>query len=53
MSVSPNIRITSGNEAKAEDIKKMVERAVRDMMGDIREEMTKKLSRQFANMGIA
>lgn len=53
MFLNPNINVSAGSNANAEEIKKMVEQAVRGMMGDISDEMARKLSRQFANMGMA
>lgn len=52
MSLNPSISVSAGGSANAEEIKKMVEQAIRGMMGDISDEMARKLSRQFANMGI-
>lgn len=53
MSVNPNINISADSKTDAEGIKKMVEQTIRSMMGDISEEMARKLSRQFSNMGMA
>ena len=53
VSANPTINITAGSGTNAEEIKRLVEQAIRNMMGDISNEMTKKLARQFANMGIA
>lgn len=52
MSLNPNINVSAGSNVNVEEIKKMVEQAIRGMMGDISDEMAKKLSRQFANMGM-
>ena len=52
MSVTPNINISSGNGSDAEEIRRMVAQAIRNMMGDISEELSRKLSRQMANMGM-
>lgn len=52
MPVYPNINISAGSNANTEEIRKMVEQAIRGMMNDISDEMARKLSRQFANMGI-
>lgn len=53
MSVNPSIQISAGSSSDEEEIRKAVERALRSMMGDISEEMARKLARQFANMGMA
>ena len=52
MSVNPNINISADSGTNAETIKKLIEQAIKNMMGDISDEMAKKLARQFANMGI-
>ena len=52
MSLNPSISVSAGSSADAEEIKRMVEQAVRGMMGNISDEMARRLSRQFANMGI-
>ena len=52
MSVNPNINISADSGTNVETIKKLIEQAIKNMMGDISDEMAKKLARQFANMGI-
>ena len=52
MSVNPSINISAGNETNADDIRKIVERTIRNMIGDISDEMSRKLARQFSNMGL-
>lgn len=53
VSANPVINISAGSETDAEGIKKLVDQAIRNMMGDISDEMARKLARQFANMGMA
>lgn len=52
MSVAPNINISSGSGSDAEEIRRMVEQTIRNMMEDVSDGLSRKLTRQMANMGM-